>query len=124
MTTNQAVGERIRQLCEERNLSIRTLACHCGLPPTTIYSILNAKSKNPGVVNIKKICDGLHITLGEFFNTMEFEALEQELHSFSKYYTYQNNLESIAMHSKAFKLIAWKIKIYLIRIFVENSRLI
>ena len=45
----------------------------------TVYSMLNAKSKNPGIVNIKKLCDGFDITLGEFFNTPEFNALEQEI---------------------------------------------
>ena len=45
----------------------------------TVYSMLNAKSKNPGIANIKKLCDGLEITLGEFFGTSEFDALEQEI---------------------------------------------
>ena len=46
---------------------------------TTIKSILNDESKNPGVVTIKKLCDGLEITLGEFFSTPEFDTLEQEI---------------------------------------------
>ena len=45
----------------------------------TVYSILNEKSQNPGIVTIKKLCDGLEITLGEFFSTEEFDNLEQEI---------------------------------------------
>ena len=44
-----------------------------------IKSILNGESQNPGTVTIKKLCDGLEITLGEFFSTPEFDALEQEI---------------------------------------------
>ena len=44
----------------------------------TVYSMLNQKSMNPGIVTIKRLCDGLGITLGEFFNTPEFDSLEQE----------------------------------------------
>ena len=49
------------------------------VPQATIKSILNNESKNPGVVTIKKLCDGLDITLGEFFSTPEFDTLEQEI---------------------------------------------
>ena len=49
------------------------------VPQATIKSILNGESKNPGTVTIKKLCDGLEITLGEFFSTPEFDALEQEI---------------------------------------------
>ncbi|MBR6742638.1 MAG: helix-turn-helix transcriptional regulator, partial [Clostridia bacterium] len=47
--------------------------------PSTVYSILNEKSQNPGAITLKKLCDGLEITLGEFFSTPEFDALEQEI---------------------------------------------
>ena len=79
MDTKEAVANRIHQLCEERNLAINALANLSGVPPMTVYSILNSKSKNPGIVNIKKLCDGLGITLGDFFNTAEFNLLEQEI---------------------------------------------
>ncbi|MDO5459334.1 MAG: helix-turn-helix domain-containing protein [Eubacteriales bacterium] len=52
---------------------------NCAVPQATIKSILNGESKNPGAVTIKKLCDGLDITLGEFFSTPEFDALEQEI---------------------------------------------
>ncbi|MBQ9994311.1 MAG: helix-turn-helix transcriptional regulator [Clostridia bacterium] len=79
MNTKQAVARRIIQLCDERNIAINALANISGVSPSTIYSMLGEKSQNPGVVSIKKICDGLDITLGEFFATPEFDALEQEI---------------------------------------------
>jgi len=73
------IAFRITQLCEERNISIYSLAISCGVDKSTIYSVLGEKSKSPEVATIKKICDGLEITLGEFFSTAEFDALEQEI---------------------------------------------
>ena len=79
MNTKEAVAKRILDLCAERNMAVNALASISGVSPSTIYSMLNEKSKNPGVVSLKKICDGLGITLGEFFATPEFDALEQEI---------------------------------------------
>ena len=62
-----------------RNIAINELAGISGISPSTVYSILNEKSQNPGTITIKKLCDGLEITLGEFFSTPEFDALEQEI---------------------------------------------
>ena len=47
--------------------------------PSTVYSMLNEKSQNPGVVSIKKLCDGLDISLREFFNSTLFDEIEQEI---------------------------------------------
>lgn len=55
------------------------LAMLCGSDKTTLYSIIGEKSKSPEVATVKKICGGLEITLGQFFNTAEFDALEQEI---------------------------------------------
>ena len=79
MRTKEAIANRIMQLCNERNIAINELANLSGVSPSTVYSILNEKSQNPGAVTIKKLCDGLEITLGEFFGTDEFNALEQEI---------------------------------------------
>lgn len=79
MNTKEAVAKRILDLCAERNMAVNALASISGVSPSTIYSMLNEKSKNPGIVSLKKICDGLGITLGEFFSTPEFDALEQEI---------------------------------------------
>ena len=79
MKTVDAVRDRILQLCEERQMSIHKLAMVSALPPSSIKNILYGKSRNPKVLTIKMLCDGLGITLGEFFSTPEFDALEQEL---------------------------------------------
>ena len=79
MTTREAVKNRILQLCGERNLTINRLATICALPPSSIKNILYGKSMNPKLLTIKLICDGLDITLSEFFNTEEFNSLEPEL---------------------------------------------
>ena len=79
MRTKEAIANRILQLCNERNIAVNELASISGVSPSTVYSILNEKSKNPGAITIKKLCDGLEITLGEFFSTPEFDALEQEI---------------------------------------------
>lgn len=79
MNTKEAVAKRILNLCEERNLAINALASVSGISPSTIYSMLNEKSKNPGVVSLKKICDGLDISIREFFDDSLFDDLEQEI---------------------------------------------
>lgn len=70
MDTRETVALRIRQLCAERKITPNGLANLSAVPQATIKSILNDESKNPGVVTIKKLCDGLDITLGEFFSTL------------------------------------------------------
>ena len=57
----------------------RTGSYKAGVSQSTIKSILNGESKNPGIVTIKKLCDGFGITIVEFFDTEEFRTLEQEL---------------------------------------------
>ena len=79
MNTVSAVRDRNLQLCEERNMSINKLATLSALPPSSVKNILYGKSQNPKLLTIKLLCDGLGITLGEFFSTPEFDALEQEI---------------------------------------------
>ena len=79
MNTVAAVRNRILQLCGERNISINKLANICGLQPSSVKNILYGKSQNPKVLTIKMICDGLGITLAQFFDTDEFDHLEQEI---------------------------------------------
>ena len=79
MNTKEAVAKRIIELCGKRNMAINTLANISGVSPSTVYSMLNEKSQNPGVVSLKKLCDGLDITLREFFDSPIFENLEQEI---------------------------------------------
>lgn len=79
MGTKEAIANRIIQLCNERNIAVNELANVSAVAPSTVYSILDTRSQNPGAITIKKLCDGLNITLGEFFSTPEFDALEQEI---------------------------------------------
>lgn len=79
MKIKEAVEKRILELCEQRKIAVNTLANISGVSPSTIYSMLNEKSKNPGVVSIQKICDGLDISIREFFNSDIFDGIEQEI---------------------------------------------
>ena len=79
MNTKQAVADRIIELCNQKNIAINALANISGISPSTLYSVLNEKSQNPGIVTIKKLCDGLEISLYDFFNTETFKTLEQEI---------------------------------------------
>lgn len=79
MNTKEAVARRILELCQQRDLAVNALASSAGVPPSTVYSMLNEKSQNPGVVSLKKLCDGLDVSLREFFDCDLFEDLEQEI---------------------------------------------
>lgn len=75
-----AVVKRIRDLCDEKKIIPNALSYASGISQSTVKSILNGESTNPGIVTIKKLCDGFGITISEFFNTEEFRNLEQELY--------------------------------------------
>ncbi len=79
MDTYTTVKNRLLILCEEKKMSIHRLAMESAVPPSTIKNILYGKSQNPGIVTIKMLCDGLGISLTEFFDTEEFRNLEQEI---------------------------------------------
>lgn len=79
MNTYSAVKNRLLFLLEEKRLSIHKLAIESAVPPSTVKNILYGKSVNPGIVTIKMLCDGLGISLNEFFNSPEFANLEQEI---------------------------------------------
>lgn len=79
MSIYDFVVKRIYELCEKRNITPNALSYLAGIPQSAVKSILNGESKNPGIVTLKKICDGLDITIVEFFDTKEFYELEQEI---------------------------------------------
>lgn len=79
MNAKQAVAQRITDLCKERGIAVNALANSAGVSPSTIYSMLNSKSMNPGVVTLHQLCDGLGISLREFFDCEMFSNLEQEI---------------------------------------------
>ena len=78
MSATEAVKIRILRLCEERKISVNRLATLCALPPSSLKNILYGKSRNPKLLTIKLICDGLGLTLGEFFSAPECDALPPE----------------------------------------------
>lgn len=79
MSIYDLVVIRIKELCKERNITPNALSYMAGVSQSTIKSILNGESKNPGIVTIKKLCDGLEISIIDFFDTEDFRNLEQEL---------------------------------------------
>lgn len=79
MNAKDATAKRIQALCVQRGIAVNALANLCGVSPSTIYSMLNKKSENPGIVSIQKICDGLEISVREFFDDELFENLEQAI---------------------------------------------
>lgn len=74
-----AVTERFIEICEERSMRPNELATLSGVTPSTVYSMLNSSRRDISILTIKKLCDGLGMTLGEFFSTPEFDNLEQEI---------------------------------------------
>ena len=79
MNVSVAIRERILELCQERNISVNKLCTISGITQSTVNNIISGRNSSTTVATIKKICDGLDITLGEFFSTPEFDALEQEI---------------------------------------------
>lgn len=79
MSVKTVVANRFVSLCNERGIKLNKLATLSGVTPSTVYSILESSRKDISIVTIKKLCDGLDITLGEFFTTPEFDALDQEI---------------------------------------------
>ena len=79
MTICEAIAQRIIILCDERGITPNKLSTISGMTQSTINNILNTGSNNPTVSTVKKICDGLEITLSEFFDDSVFNELEQEI---------------------------------------------
>ena len=79
MVVKEAVISRINEICNDKGMAVNKLANLSGITPSTVYSVFNSDRKDIGIVLIKKICDGLEITLEEFFSSDLFSSLEQEL---------------------------------------------
>ena len=79
MAVKDAVTARFRALCEEKNIRPNELANISGVTPSTVYSLLDDRRRDASIITIKKLCDGLDISLGEFFSAKEFDELDQEL---------------------------------------------
>ena len=79
MTVGEAVKERILQLCEENNISINKLCTISGVTQSTVNNIVSGRNNSATVSTVKKLCDGLGITIIDFFNVDLFRNLEQEI---------------------------------------------
>lgn len=79
MNTTKAVADRILTLCGERNITVNYLSTLSAVRQSTVNDIVSGKTQNAGIVTIKKLCDGLDISLAEFFDTDTFRSLEQEI---------------------------------------------
>ena len=79
MVIKDAVALRFVELCKERHIKANEMATLAGITPSTVYSMLDPRRRDVSIITIKKLCDGLGVTLGEFFSTPLFDTLEQEL---------------------------------------------
>ena len=79
MAVKDAVAARFRDLCAQNGIRPNELANISGVTPSTVYSLLDDRRRDISIITIKKLCDGLNMTLGQFFSTPEFDTLEQEI---------------------------------------------
>lgn len=78
-TVKEVVAARFMELMKERGIKTNELANRSGVTPSSVYSMLDPRRKEVSVNLVKKLCDGLDITLGEFFSAPVFDELEQEI---------------------------------------------
>lgn len=79
MNIGEAVKERIIELCRERDISINKLCSISGVTQSTVNNIVSGRNNSATISTIKKLCDGLDITIQEFFASNLFADLEQEI---------------------------------------------
>lgn len=79
MNISQAVIKRIMELCSEREISVNALSNLSGVTQSTVNDIVNGTTYNAGIATIKKLCDGLDISVRDFFDSAIFDALDQEV---------------------------------------------
>ena len=79
MNIGEAVKERILQLCREQNISSNKLCSMSGVTQSTVNNIISGRNHSATISTIKKLCDGLGISIEEFFCSDLFRGLEQEL---------------------------------------------
>ncbi len=79
MSVKDAVTDRFKEICDSRNIRVNELANLAGVTPSTVYSMMDKNRREVSITVIKKLCDGLDITLAEFFTSEIFDNLEQEI---------------------------------------------
>ena len=78
MNVKDVVAQRFKNLCDEKNIKLNELANISGVTPSTAYSMMDIDRRDISITTIKKFCDGLEITLGEFFSDPMFDTAEQD----------------------------------------------
>ena len=79
MLVKDAIVLRFEELCRERKITYNELATRAGVTPSTVYSMMDRHRRDLSVITVKKLCDGLEISLGDFFSHPLFDALDQEI---------------------------------------------
>lgn len=79
MGISDAVRDRLNELLDERNLTINGLSNLAGVTQSTVNDFFKGTSSNIGIITLKKLIDGLDMTIVEFFDTETFRNLEQEI---------------------------------------------
>ena len=79
MVIGEAVKNRILELCQQREISINKLCTISGVTQSTVNNIISGRNNSATISTIKKLCDGLNISVVEFFDSEDFRSLEQEL---------------------------------------------
>ena len=79
MQMKEAVVKRFQDLCRQRGIKYNELATLSGVTPSTVYSMMDNSRKDVSVVTVKKLCDGLDITIPDFFSDALFDPLDQEV---------------------------------------------
>ena len=79
MGIKDAIAWRIKELCKQKGIKLNTLATSSGVTPSTVYSLMDDSRRDVGILVLKKLCDGLDISITDFFDTDIFRNLEQEI---------------------------------------------
>jgi len=79
MRIKEAIVKRFQHLCQERNIKYNELATLSGVTPSTVYSMMDERRQDISAVTVKKLCDGLDISISQFYDDPIFEHLEQEI---------------------------------------------
>ena len=79
MRIKEAIVKRFQHLCQEWNIKYNELATLSGVTPSTVYSMMDERRKDISAVTVKKLCDGLDISISQFYDDPIFEHLEQEI---------------------------------------------
>lgn len=79
MCVSDAVVQRLLMLCDERDITINKLSLMSGVTQSTVSAIINRSTKSASISTLKKLCDGLGMSIREFFNCPLFDDLEQEI---------------------------------------------